>query len=78
MFKGLTPLPELQVPGEGTHRLLVKKSGFEPWNMAISRDHRPPERIALHRAARGGARAKDPGFWEGVKDRTKRLFGGKG
>jgi hypothetical protein len=77
-FKGLTPLPELKVPGEGNHRLLVKKSGFEPWAMTIGRDHRPPARVFLHRVAKGGARAKESGFWEGVKDRTKRLFGGKG
>ncbi len=77
-FKGLTPLGELQVPGEGAHRLLVRKSGFETWTMTVTREHLPPRHITLRRAPKGAAKAKESGFWEGVKERTKHLFGAKG
>ncbi len=74
-LKGLTPLGELQVPGEGAHRLLVRKNGFEAWTMTVTREHLPPERIALRPAPKA---AKAPGFWGSVKDRAKKIIGGKG
>lgn len=74
-LKGLTPLSELQVPGDGSHKLLLRKNGFEPWSMSVSRDHLPPKHIALTRALKG--KAKESGFWSSVKDRAKKMLGGK-
>lgn len=63
VLRGLTPLKDLQVPGEGQHRLVVRKPGFEPFAMGFNRDRLPPEKVNLKRAPR---EAKAP-LW-------KRLF----
>jgi|GEM_PF-528056 len=75
-LKGLTPLGELQVPGEGAHKLLVRKNGYETWTTTVSREHLPPERIMLKPAPRGGAKGKEPGFWGSVRDRAKKILSG--
>ncbi len=71
-FMGLTPLAELQMPREGAHTLLVRKSGYETWNSTLSREHLPPRVIPLRRTLK----APEPGFWTSLKNRTKKAFGG--
>jgi len=50
---GKTPLAALSVPGEGLHRLTLKKPGYEPWTMQVGRNRHPPALIKLRREPRG-------------------------
>lgn len=51
--KGTTPL-ELEVPGEGRHRLEVRREGYLPWSMTLARGEKPPEVIHLKPEEEGG------------------------
>jgi len=62
VLMGITPVEGLEVSGGGSHRLMVRKAGYETWSASISRDHRPPSQVRLKKLEE-----KKP-FW-------KRLFG---
>jgi tRNA A-37 threonylcarbamoyl transferase component Bud32 len=46
---GLTPFPALSVAGERSHRLQVRKAGYETWNGNLSPGEKPPETILLRK-----------------------------
>lgn len=65
VLMGLTPLMGLQVAGDRSHRLQLRKAGFEPWIHNLAPGEKLPERIEL--------RKQEPprkSFWQ-------RLFSGK-
>jgi serine/threonine-protein kinase len=74
VLRGVTPLEDLQIPGEGSHRLQVRKAGFEPWNATVSRAHRPPAKVALRRAGEPrkhrAEEPRKPGFFRGLWDKV--------
>lgn len=49
--KGSTPIAALAIPGEGLHKLTLKKAGYEPWTMSVGHTRRPPAVIKLHKEA---------------------------
>lgn len=60
--RGETPLTELEIPGEGLHKLVIRKSGYETLTLQVSRQQPPPLVLQL----RPVGKEKAP-FW-------KRLF----
>ncbi len=74
-FMGITPLAELQMPREGLHTLMVRKTGHEVWSSNLSREHLPPDVITLKRT-KAPVKAPEPGFWGSLKNRAKKAFGG--
>lgn len=68
-LRGVTPMAALRVPAEGSHRLFVRKPGYEPWSGMVGKGEPPPERITLKRASKASPK---PGFWGQVR---KKLFG---
>jgi hypothetical protein len=73
VLRGITPMKELQIPGEGIHTLLIRKAGFEPWTMSVSKQDTPPERVQLRAEPKETPKKKPkpkPGFW-------KRILSGK-
>ena len=47
LLVGSTPVTGLEVSTAEVQRLLIKKSGFEPWSMSISSGKRPPSMIRM-------------------------------
>jgi len=47
LLVGSTPVVGLELSGADVKRLLIKKPGFEPWSMTVSRGKRPPTPIRL-------------------------------
>jgi serine/threonine-protein kinase len=74
-LKGITPMTGLQAPGGSPHTLLLRKTGYEPWSMNVSRVQLPPASIALKREAKP-PKPKEPGFWDSVRKRAKKIIGG--
>lgn len=68
-LRGVTPMAALQLPAEGSHRLLIRKPGYEPWTGRVGKEEPPLERILLKRAPKAPPK---PGFWGQVR---KKLFG---
>ncbi|WP_005035284.1 serine/threonine-protein kinase [Holophaga foetida] len=62
--KGSTPMSALAIPGEGQHRLTLRKPGYESWTMQVSRTRHPPAMIRLRKEA--------PGWDRGL---IKKIFG---
>lgn len=52
-IRGITPITDLEVPGEGTHKLLIRKPGYEPWMMWLSNGGKPPEMVQLRKHSMG-------------------------
>ncbi len=65
VLMGLTPLQGLQVAADRTHRLQLRKAGFEPWIGDLVPGEKLPERIQLRKL-----NPPQKSFW-------KRLFSGK-
>jgi len=49
LLVGNTPSLGLEITGGGSQRLLLKKAGYEPWTMTVSRSKHPPALIRLKR-----------------------------
>lgn len=47
--RGVTPLPDLEVPGEGRHVLELRLLGHEDWRMTLARKEPVPDPIHLQR-----------------------------
>ena len=62
---GITPVSGLEVSGGGSHRLMIRKPGYEPWSMSVSRERRPPTLVRLKKIP---TEKEKPSFW-------KRIFG---
>lgn len=66
VLAGTTPVDRLEIAGVEEHRLMIRKTGFEPWLMPVSRENPPPplvklKKVEVHR------KPKPKPFW-------KRLF----
>ncbi len=72
-LKGVTPMENLEIPGEGTHILKVEKAGYVPWITQTQPERSLPEPIQLqipvHR--KGGSKAKPE-----APGKMKRFFSG--
>ncbi len=47
VLMGTTPIKGLQIAGDRSHHLQIRKTGFESWFASASKDHLPPEFIPL-------------------------------
>jgi predicted Ser/Thr protein kinase len=65
VLMGLTPIQGLQVAGDRSHRLQLRKAGYEPWVQNLAPGEKPPGRIQLRKVE-----SSRQSFW-------KRLFSGK-
>lgn len=65
VLMGITPIQGLQVAGDRSHRLQLRKAGYAPWNHTISPGEKLPELIRLKRAT-----PAPKSFWQ-------RFFSGK-
>jgi predicted Ser/Thr protein kinase len=65
VLAGVTPLSGLEVSGGGSHRLMIRKQGYEPWSMSVSRERRPPTLVRLKKIP---PEKEKPSLW-------KRIFG---
>ena len=72
---GVTPLANLEIPGEGAHSLRVEKEGYVPWITQPHPEHPLPEPIRLqppaHRHPNPKTRSEEPGK---VKKFFSKLF----
>ncbi|HJU82785.1 MAG TPA: serine/threonine-protein kinase [Holophagaceae bacterium] len=74
--RGLSPVAELEVPGEGQHTLTVRLDGYQTWTTALRR--RQPLPNPIHLAKRGGPPSPDapkPTTTGKVKKFFKGIFG---
>lgn len=65
VLMGITPLQDLQVAGDRSHRVQLRKAGFEPWTRNLAPGEKLPEHIELRKAE-----PPRKTFWQ-------RLFSGK-
>ena len=66
--KGTTPIDNLEVPGQGTHRLELELDGYRTWTMTISKNKQPPKTILLEPGPKGTNPLRKLG------DKLKNLF----
>jgi predicted Ser/Thr protein kinase len=48
-LRGVTPAPDLEVPGEGRHVLELRQVGYESWTQTLSRKEALPDPIRLQK-----------------------------
>jgi serine/threonine-protein kinase len=59
-LRGVTPLPGLEVPGEGRHTLELRQVGYEGWSQTLSRKDPLPDPIRLQKIDETKPTAKAP------------------